>query len=276
MRRRLAVAACLLLTAAPALASPGSATRDGRTLSVSDVDALAVEGQKVRVTGRGYDRSKGIYIAFCVDNGPGKVPTPCGGGADTEGSSGNSVWISDLPPAYGTGLAKPYGDGGSFDVEISVRAQLDEEVDCRTVRCAVVTRNDHTRSEDRSQDLGVPVTFAAAATVAPAAPPPAGQAPVAGRPAPRTAASASATASPTASGSASPTATPLPTGSADPSASPYEVLAGTTSSEARSDGGSDLPIWSAASLALLLVLGGAGAAVRQVRLRRRQPEPLAG
>jgi hypothetical protein len=179
--RGLAVAGGLtvLVVAAPqASAEPRSATRDGKTLTVARATDLPASGTAVRVTGRGYDRSKGIYVAFCVDNGPGKVPTPCGGGADTEGSSGNSVWISDFPPAYGTGLAKPYGDGGTFDVQIRVAARLraddpetaeDETIDCLRTRCAVVTRNDHTRSEDRSQDVAVPVTFASG--TAPAAQP---------------------------------------------------------------------------------------------------------
>jgi hypothetical protein len=182
-RRALAAAAALLLLgAAPAAAAdPGTTSRDGRTLSVSKVDALRVDGEKVRVRGSGYDRSKGIYVAFCVDNGPGKVPTPCGGGADTEGTSGGSVWVSDLPPAYGTGLARPYGSGGTFDVEVFVRALLraddpetaqDETVDCRRTRCAVVTRNDHTRSDDRGQDVAVPVSFGAAAAPAGVAPAP--------------------------------------------------------------------------------------------------------
>jgi hypothetical protein len=159
----------LVVAASHASAEPRSVTRDSKTLTVATATDLPASGTAVRVTGRGYDRSKGIYVAFCVDNGPGKVPTPCGGGADTEGSSGNSVWISDFPPAYGTGLAKPYGAGGTFDVQIRVAARLraddpetaeDETVDCLRTRCAVVTRNDHTRSEDRSQDVAVPITFA--------------------------------------------------------------------------------------------------------------------
>lgn len=171
MRRLLLAGLLVAAVAAPAGADEGrTVTRDGMTLSVSKAVGLEVDGETVRVRGKGYDRLKGIYVAFCVDNGPGRVPTPCGGGADTEGRSGGSVWISDLPPAYGTGLARPYGDGGSFDVEIVVRAQLDEETDCRQVRCAVVTRNDHTRSDDRSQDVVVPVSFGAVAAKPAAAP----------------------------------------------------------------------------------------------------------
>src|SRR5690606_6108587 len=43
---------------------------------------------------------------------------------------------------------------------LPVRAALGSGIDCRTVRCAIVTRNDHTRASDRSQDILLPVTFA--------------------------------------------------------------------------------------------------------------------
>jgi hypothetical protein len=36
----------------------------------------------------------------------------------------------------------------------------DDNVDCRAVACAVYTRNDHTASADRVQDLYIPVGFA--------------------------------------------------------------------------------------------------------------------
>jgi hypothetical protein len=206
----------LLLTAGAAAAEPGSAGRDGMTLTVSKASDLAVDGEKVRVRGSGYDRNKGIYVAFCVDNGPGRVPTPCGGGADTEGTSGNSVWISDFPPAYGTGLARPYGDGGTFDVEINVKAILrpdnpnteaNETVDCRTTRCGVVTRNDHTRSEDRSQDLIVPISFAKAAAAAK----PAQSSPSGPTPASNTGSSPGTTGKPAAAGGRSQVTAPAPT-----------------------------------------------------------------
>ncbi len=129
---------------------------------------------------------------------PGQLPTPCGGGIDLTGTGGGTVWVSSHPPIYATGLTKPYGPGGSFDVKLKVEAALDATTDCRVVECAVVTRNDHTRTADRSQDVFVPVTFTGT--------PPS--------PAPSAAAGASATA-----GASSPISSPAASGTAtDPAA----------------------------------------------------------
>ncbi|HEX2312309.1 MAG TPA: hypothetical protein VHJ17_01140 [Thermomonospora sp.] len=146
----------------PAHADGSSATgAQGQTLTVTKADGVKPEGETVTVTGRGYDVRKGIYIAFCRDNGPGKAPSPCGGGADTTGSTGGSHWISANPPPYGKSLAKPYGPGGSFRVTLRVTAALSDTVDCTKVRCVVATRADHTRTSDRTQDVRIPIAFAA-------------------------------------------------------------------------------------------------------------------
>ncbi|UPT21603.1 hypothetical protein FOF52_12140 [Thermobifida alba] len=150
------------LTGSPALA----ATTGGPSLTVSKTSGLNPEGEQITVTGSGYDTSKGIYVSFCdISNADATTaPGPCIGGVDMSGESGASVWISSNPPPYGQGLAQPYegsGTNGSFTVQLTVRA-ADEFTDCLAegVHCAVVTRNDHTRSSDRSQDVFVPVTFA--------------------------------------------------------------------------------------------------------------------
>ena len=135
----------------------------GQTLTVSSAADLDPSGTTVQVTGSGYDPDKGIYVSFCVVPLPGELPTPCGGGIDLTGSGGGTVWVSSNPPVYATGLTTPYGPGGTFDVALTVHAALDETIDCRQIACAVVTRNDHGRSGDRSQDVIVPVTFAGAA-----------------------------------------------------------------------------------------------------------------
>lgn len=67
--------------------------------------------------------------------------------------------MSSNPPPYGKGLAVPYGTNGTFDVTIRIGSALSGAVDCAKVRCAVVSRADHTRGSDRSQDVRVPVTF---------------------------------------------------------------------------------------------------------------------
>ncbi|MFF7530586.1 hypothetical protein ACFZB2_16020 [Streptomyces bobili] len=157
----------LLLPAAPAAAAGGSATGpEGQKLTVSSASGLAAAGETVTVTGSGYNTEKGIYVAFCVDNGAGKTPTPCVGGVDMSGESGASVWVSSNPPSYGKGLAKPYGGSGhkgTFSVSLKVRAK-DANTDCTAagVTCAVITRNDHTRGGDQSQTVRIPVTFGTA------------------------------------------------------------------------------------------------------------------
>ncbi len=164
-------------------APPATSTSDdgrtvtgaGRTLTVSQVDGLDPAGTSLQITGSGYDEGKGVYVSLCVVPPPGQVPSPCGGGEDREGASGASAWISSDPPSYAEGLTTPYAPGGAFDVTITVQAALTDSLDCRQVNCAIVTRNDHTRGSDRSQDLFVPVRFAAdsaatTTTTAPATP----------------------------------------------------------------------------------------------------------
>ena len=130
-----------------------------RTLTVSTSTDLSGDGAVVLVTGSGYDESKGIYVGLCVITSPDEQPSPCGGGIDREGATGASEWISSNPPSYAVGLPIPYEPGGSFSVELSVSPTINEVVDCRTVRCAIVTKSDHTIISDRSQDLIIPVTF---------------------------------------------------------------------------------------------------------------------
>lgn len=138
-----------------------SVTAGGRTLSASQTSGLAPEGQAVTVTGSGYDEHKGVYVGLCVVPPTNHAPSPCGGGQDRSGTGGVSAWIASNPPDYAVGLPTPYGPGGSFTVTLAIGPTINDSIDCRTVRCAIVTRNDHTRGSDRSQDLILPVTFAA-------------------------------------------------------------------------------------------------------------------
>lgn len=131
---------------------------NGQKLTVTPVNNLATADQALKITGSGYDTKKGVYVALCVDNGAGELPTPCIGGVDMTGGSHSSAWISSNPPDYGEDLAIPYGDGGTFEVELTVDAK-DEYTDCFKAKCVLATRNDHTLSGDRSQDVKVPVSF---------------------------------------------------------------------------------------------------------------------
>lgn len=145
------------------VAKPSSATTikgpAGQVLRVSVVKALKPKGQRVVVTGDRFDETVGIYVGLCVIPKKGQPPSPCGGGVDQTGTSGASKWISSNPPPYGTALAVPFRAGGRFSVAITVGARIGT-IDCRTTRCAIVVRADHMRSDDRSHDLIVPVSFA--------------------------------------------------------------------------------------------------------------------
>lgn len=145
---------------APSMAHADDSVSDGtRTLTVSQSTGLSETGQSITVSGSGYDVAKGIYVALCVATPKGVLPSPCGGGVDMQGDGGASIWISDNPPSYAKGLPLPYGPGGSFRVTFKAGPVIDKFNDCRAVRCAIVTKSDHTIYDDRSQDLQIPVTF---------------------------------------------------------------------------------------------------------------------
>jgi hypothetical protein len=141
-------------------------------MAVSRTDGLDPNGETLSVSGGCFDESKGIYVAFCVVPPPGVAPSPCGGGVDMSGAGGLSHWIDSNPPPQGTGLATPFGPGGTFTVTMRPSTQLNATVDCRRVRCAIVTRADHTRGSDRSQDVIVPISFAEPAPPPVFVPPP--------------------------------------------------------------------------------------------------------
>ncbi|HWR84941.1 MAG TPA: hypothetical protein VN200_02980 [Rhodoglobus sp.] len=162
----------------PAEAFPGSVTArgdDGRTRELSvpdDVDTAALApGDRIVVTGSGYDASRGIYVAICViPDDPAVKPGPCIGGAPsqeaTEVPEGTvqyapSNWIND-DWAWRLFGARAYDDvgTGSFTAYLEVGEPAGDGFDCREDRCGIVTRNDHTAAGDRVQDLAIPVAFA--------------------------------------------------------------------------------------------------------------------
>jgi hypothetical protein len=110
----------------------------------------------VTVRGSGFDVSKGIYVAVC--NQPQVLGRRCVGGVNIDGSSPQSIWISSNPPGYAAGLPIPYGDGGVFFVTLLAKA-VSPNIDCTRESCGIVAFADHTRSDDRTQDVFIPVTF---------------------------------------------------------------------------------------------------------------------
>ncbi|MEV6287796.1 LPXTG cell wall anchor domain-containing protein [Kribbella sp. NPDC051770] len=159
-------------------AAPAATGPQGQVVTVSRSQGLDPAGTSVTVRGRGFDLNKGIYVAFCVNKGPGQLPSPCLGGVDMQGASGTSAWISSNPPSYGEGLATPFtrsGGKGSFEVRLTVKAK-DQFTNCLDQKvapngCVIGTRADHTRTADRTADVLIPVSFAGAGSSKPSATP---------------------------------------------------------------------------------------------------------
>ena len=140
--------------AAPAVTVKAS---DGAILSVSKVSGIK-SGDALTITGAHFDETIGIYVAMCKVVPKSQLPTPCGGGMDKTGASKSSIWISSNAPSYGTGLARPYQAGGRFNVTIKVSPMIGKN-DCRKIACAIYVRADHLRTDDRSRDMHIPLTF---------------------------------------------------------------------------------------------------------------------
>ena len=126
-------------------------------LSVSQTTNLNPGGTSVTVRGTGFDVSKGVYVIVCSQAAPGPQAT-CIGGVNIDGSSSSSVWVSSNPPNYAVGLTTPFQPDGSFIVELVIVGKSGA-LDCTAIKCGVVTRSDHLRYTDRTQDVFVPISF---------------------------------------------------------------------------------------------------------------------
>jgi hypothetical protein len=147
--------------AAPATTAPTTSVGRGASprLEVSQTTDLDPAGVRVTVRGSGYDPTKGVYVGVCTRAAPSATEATCIGGVDMGGDSPSLAWVSSNPPPYAVGLTQPYEAGGSFVVTLLVVARSGP-IDCRAVRCGIITRNDHLRYSDRSQDVFVPISFA--------------------------------------------------------------------------------------------------------------------
>jgi len=130
---------------------------DGAVLQISQASGIK-SGDSIKITGTHFDETIGIYVAMCKVVPKTELPTPCGGGMDKTGASKSSIWISSNAPSYGTGLARPYQAGGRFAVTIKVSPMIGT-VDCRKIACAIYVRADHLRTDDRTRDIHIPITF---------------------------------------------------------------------------------------------------------------------
>lgn len=152
---------------------------DGRTRVISatlenadnrGLDRL-IAGDRIVVTGAGYNPDSGIYVAICaIPQALNEKPGPCLGGvpATIPGELGEagaieyapSNWINDQW-AWRLFGARSFDDRrqGTFTAYIEVPGFADENVDCRDRTCGLYTRNDHTALDDRVQDVYVPIDF---------------------------------------------------------------------------------------------------------------------
>jgi hypothetical protein len=139
----------------PALASTVSARGPkGQTISISR-PVVFNDGDKVVVTGKGFDTKLGIYVTYCVIPPKGQRPDLCGP-FDITGQNNASTWVSSNPPIYAKLLVKPFAKGGSFKVPLTITRMIGDQ-DCAVVACAITTRADHTAGSDRSADAFIPV-----------------------------------------------------------------------------------------------------------------------
>lgn len=140
-------------------------TEPGGTVDTSSLTA----GDRLVVSGTGYDASRGIYVAICKIPATGEKPGPCIGGvpeSDGETIEAGSVqyavsnWIND-DWAWKLFGARSYDDvtTGTFTAYLEVGSPTAENLDCTVDACGIFTRNDHTALSDRVQDLYVPVAF---------------------------------------------------------------------------------------------------------------------
>ena len=130
----------------------------GQTLTATPTKNLPVgKTTNITVSGKGYSTKHGIYATFCVIPAKGEKPELCGP-FDITGKNNQSVWISSNPPVYGLALAKKFGKGGTFKVTVPVQSTIGD-FDCTVLKCAILTRADHTQPDYRKADVIIPVTF---------------------------------------------------------------------------------------------------------------------
>jgi len=169
---------------APVQEWPTSVTATGDDSRTRSFDVLSPEpgasvdtsslraGDRLVVSGTGYDGGRGIYVAICrIPDDPGTKPGPCIGGVPEQDGAGEGVvgaveyapsnWIND-DWAWRLFGARSYDDAatGTFTAYLEVGDPVSEGLDCTVDACGIFTRNDHTALADRAQDLYVPVAFA--------------------------------------------------------------------------------------------------------------------
>jgi hypothetical protein len=154
--RVVAALALMFIASTPAHAAVTVTGTQGGKITISQTSFI--KEMKVKVIGKSFDETVGLYLAYCVIPKKGKAPTPCGGGVNKSGTGEASYWISSNPPPYGQGLAIPFAPGGRFAEDVAVTRKIGK-FDCRKVKCAITVRSDHIHEGDRSHDIYIPITI---------------------------------------------------------------------------------------------------------------------
>lgn len=144
--------------AAPAKSTTVTATGPKGQKFTATAARNLTDGQKITLTGKGYDTKLGIYVTYCVVPPKGAKPELCGP-FDITGVNNSSFWISSNPPIYAAALVTPFGKGGTFKVSMKATRMIGDQ-DCTKVRCAFTTRADHLSGDNRTADVFIPVSFA--------------------------------------------------------------------------------------------------------------------
>lgn len=157
MKLRVIIGCALaLILPTSAHATVTSTGANGATISIPQ--SKFMKEMKIKVVGKGFDETVGIYLAYCVVPKKGAIPSPCGGGVNKSGTGEASYWISSNPPPYGVGLAIPFAPGGRFSEVVAVTRKIGK-YDCRKVKCAITVRSDHLHEGDRSHDIYIPISI---------------------------------------------------------------------------------------------------------------------
>ncbi len=150
--------ATLLALLAPASAQAAVTTTGSNGASITIAQSKFAKEVRIKVSGRNFDETVGIYLAYCVVPKKGAAPSPCGGGVNKSGTGEASYWISSNPPPYGDGLAIAFAPGGRFTEVVAITRKIGK-FDCRKVKCAITVRSDHLHEGDRSHDIYIPISI---------------------------------------------------------------------------------------------------------------------
>lgn len=150
--------ASLMALLVPTAAHAAVTSTGANGASITIAQSKFTKEAKIKVSGRNFDETIGIYLAYCVVPKKGAMPSPCGGGVNKSGTGEASYWISSNPPPYGDELAIPFAPGGRFTEVVAVTKKIGK-FDCRKVKCAITVRSDHLHEGDRTHDIYIPISI---------------------------------------------------------------------------------------------------------------------